>query len=38
MAIVADKTAFVGNNVNASHFKQPLHEFSGSCAVCAETA
>ncbi len=38
VANVAEKTELVGNNVKASQFKQPLLEFSGSCAGCAETA
>ena len=35
---VADKPELQGNNVKGSQFHQPLLEFSGSCAGCAETA
>ncbi len=35
---VAEKTEICGTSVKASQFKQPLLEFSGSCAGCAETA
>ena len=38
VANVAEKPELVGNNVKSSQFKQPLLEFSGSCAGCAETA
>jgi pyruvate-ferredoxin/flavodoxin oxidoreductase len=35
---VSEKTELVGTSVKASQFKQPLLEFSGSCAGCAETS
>ncbi len=35
---VAPKPVLESNNVKGSQFKQPLLEFSGSCAGCAETA
>ena len=35
---VARKPELEGTSVKASQFKQPLLEFSGSCAGCAETA
>ncbi|MCI1665875.1 MAG: pyruvate:ferredoxin (flavodoxin) oxidoreductase [Atopobiaceae bacterium] len=35
---VSDKPELVANNVKGSQFKQPLLEFSGSCAGCAETS
>jgi pyruvate-ferredoxin/flavodoxin oxidoreductase len=35
---VSDKPQLVANNVKGSQFKQPLLEFSGSCAGCAETS
>ncbi len=35
---VSDKPEVQGNSVISSQFKQPLLEFSGSCAGCAETA
>lgn len=38
VANVAEKPELIGNNVKSSQFKQPLLEFSGSCAGCAETA
>ena len=34
---VAEKPEIIGKTVKASQFKQPLLEFSGSCAGCAET-
>lgn len=35
---VSDKSAVTGkNNVKNSQFAQPLFEFSGACAGCAET-
>ena len=35
---VSDKSAITGkNNVKNSQFAQPLFEFSGACAGCAET-
>ena len=38
VAHVAEKPELVGNTVKGSQFKQPLLEFSGSCAGCAETS
>ncbi|MCH3942932.1 MAG: pyruvate:ferredoxin (flavodoxin) oxidoreductase [Atopobiaceae bacterium] len=38
VANVSEKTELVGPNVKGSQFKQPLLEFSGSCAGCAETS
>ena len=35
---VADKPEIAGTTVKDSQFKQPLLEFSGSCAGCAETS
>ncbi len=35
---VTEKTEICGTSVKASQFKQPLLEFSGSCAGCAETS
>ena len=35
---VADKVDLQDNTVKGSQFKQPLLEFSGSCAGCAETS
>ncbi|MCL2507665.1 MAG: pyruvate:ferredoxin (flavodoxin) oxidoreductase [Oscillospiraceae bacterium] len=35
---VTEKAELTGKSVKASQFKQPLLEFSGSCAGCAETA
>ena len=35
---VSEKSELVGTSVKASQFKQPLLEFSGSCAGCAETS
>ncbi len=35
---VSEKTEICGTSVKASQFKQPLLEFSGSCAGCAETS
>ncbi len=35
---VAEKPEIIGKTVKASQFKQPLLEFSGSCAGCAETS
>ncbi len=35
---VAEKTELVNTTVKGSQFKQPLLEFSGSCAGCAETS
>jgi pyruvate-ferredoxin/flavodoxin oxidoreductase len=38
VANVAEKKELVAPNVKASQFAQPLLEFSGSCAGCAETS
>ena len=38
VAKVSEKKELVGKTVKASQFKQPLLEFSGSCAGCAETS
>ncbi|MBR2407049.1 MAG: pyruvate:ferredoxin (flavodoxin) oxidoreductase [Clostridia bacterium] len=38
VAEVADKPEVQSNTVIGSQYKQPLLEFSGSCAGCAETA
>ena len=38
VAEVADKPALQDATVKGSQFKQPLLEFSGSCAGCAETS
>ncbi len=35
---VSEKTELVNNTVRGSQFKQPLLEFSGACAGCAETS
>ena len=35
---VSEKKELIANNVKGSQFKQPLLEFSGSCAGCAETS
>ena len=35
VANVSEKSELVGTSVKASQFKQPLLEFSGSCAGCA---
>ena len=35
---VSEKTEIQDNTVKGSQFKQPLLEFSGSCAGCAETS
>ena len=35
---VSEKLELVNNTVKGSQFKQPLLEFSGSCAGCAETS
>ncbi|MBQ9468367.1 MAG: pyruvate:ferredoxin (flavodoxin) oxidoreductase [Clostridia bacterium] len=37
VANVAEKTELINTTVKGSQFKQPLLEFSGSCAGCAET-
>ena len=38
VANVSEKADIIGKTVKASQFKQPLLEFSGSCAGCAETS
>ena len=38
VANVKEKTELVNTTVKGSQFKQPLLEFSGSCAGCAETS
>ena len=38
IANVSEKKDIIGTTVKASQFKQPLLEFSGSCAGCAETS
>ncbi len=38
VANVSEKSELVAKNVKGSQFKQPLLEFSGSCAGCAETS
>ena len=38
VANVAEKPEMQGDNVKGSQFKQPLLEFSGACAGCAETS
>ncbi|MCH3967406.1 MAG: pyruvate:ferredoxin (flavodoxin) oxidoreductase [Atopobiaceae bacterium] len=38
VAKVSNKPELVASNVKGSQFKQPLLEFSGSCAGCAETS
>ncbi len=38
VANVSEKSELVNNTVKGSQFKQPLLEFSGSCAGCAETS
>ncbi len=35
---VSEKKELVNNTIKGSQFKQPLLEFSGSCAGCAETS
>ncbi len=35
---VSEKTELIDNKVKGSQFKQPLLEYSGSCAGCAETS
>ncbi len=35
---VSEKAELINNTVKGSQFKQPLLEFSGSCAGCAETS
>ena len=38
VAKVAEKSELVGVSIKGSQFKQPLLEYSGSCAGCAETS
>ena len=38
VANVSEKPELISNTVKGSQFKQPLLEFSGSCAGCAETS
>ena len=38
VANVAEKPELINNTIKGSQFKQPLLEFSGSCAGCAETS
>ncbi len=38
VANVTEKKELIDNKVKGSQFKQPLLEFSGSCAGCAETS
>ena len=38
VAKVSEKEFLINNTVKGSQFKQPLLEFSGSCAGCAETS
>ncbi len=38
VANVSEKKDIIANTVKGSQFKQPLLEFSGSCAGCAETS
>ena len=38
VANVSEKAELVNNSIKGSQFKQPLLEFSGSCAGCAETS
>ncbi len=38
VANVSEKAELINNTVKGSQFKQPLLEFSGSCAGCAETS
>ena len=38
VASVSEKPELINNTVKGSQFKQPLLEFSGSCAGCAETS
>ena len=38
VANVSEKDELINNTVKGSQFKQPLLEFSGSCAGCAETS
>ena len=38
VAKVSEKPELINNTIKGSQFKQPLLEFSGSCAGCAETS
>ncbi|MBQ8249532.1 MAG: pyruvate:ferredoxin (flavodoxin) oxidoreductase, partial [Clostridia bacterium] len=38
VANVSEKSELINNTIKGSQFKQPLLEFSGSCAGCAETS
>ncbi len=38
VANVSEKSELIANTVKGSQFKQPLLEYSGSCAGCAETS
>ncbi len=38
VANVTEKPEIINNTIKGSQFKQPLLEFSGSCAGCAETS
>ena len=38
VANVSEKSELVANTIKGSQFKQPLLEYSGSCAGCAETS
>ena len=38
VANVSEKPEIINNTIKGSQFKQPLLEFSGSCAGCAETS
>ena len=38
VANVSEKSEIIDNTIKGSQFKQPLLEFSGSCAGCAETS
>ncbi len=38
VANVSEKKELIANTIKGSQFKQPLLEFSGSCAGCAETS
>ncbi len=38
VANVSEKKELINNTIKGSQFKQPLLEFSGSCAGCAETS
>ncbi len=38
VAKVSEKSELISGNVKGSQFKQPLLEYSGSCAGCAETS